>query len=90
MKLKASHERHCSLAKLCFPIVIVTLNQMSCGAFLQRYPSNAGNRHVKASFGTPPPFPHMHHGLSVDHANLVTLIYLLNAPVAQLERAMDF
>jgi hypothetical protein len=32
VKLKASHERHCSLAKLCFPIVIVTLNQ-----FLQPY-----------------------------------------------------
>ena len=41
MKLKASHERHCSLAKLCFPIVIVTLNQTpafvtarSCNRFL--------------------------------------------------------
>ena len=54
MKLKASHERHWSLAELCFPTGIETLNQMSCGAFLQRYPSKPGNRHVKASFGTPP------------------------------------
>jgi hypothetical protein len=54
VKLKASHERHCSRAVLCFPMGTVTLNQMSCGAFLQRYPSKPGNRHVKASFGTPP------------------------------------
>jgi hypothetical protein len=68
VKLKASHERHFSLAELCFPIVIVTLNQMSCGAFLQRYPLTLETGTLGFIWhptGNDSPFPHMHHGLTV-------------------------